>query len=91
MYVLANGTGDHIEACCSDTTYYSGREGVHARPGREVPIGRREALRPRIAYQHGAVSTLHSHERRPRDYRMEGERAFCGSQIPWSRLSVIDA
>ncbi len=59
-YEVCKGTGDPIEPCSRDPSYYSGTGwGVTLGAGWEIPIPR-GALRPLLEYHHGAASRLHS-------------------------------
>jgi len=59
-YDACKGTGDPTEPCAAGPSYYSGWGwGLTLGAGWEIPRGR-FALRPVLAFHHGAVQELHS-------------------------------
>jgi hypothetical protein len=59
-YELCKGTGNLIDPCARDTSYASGTGwGLTVGAGWEIPVGRRTAFRPVLAFHHGAIRALH--------------------------------
>ena len=60
-YRMLKGVHDGVLFLTGDSTYVQGRGwGATVGLGYDVPVGRSSSIRPRVAYTHGDVGTLHS-------------------------------